>query len=60
MSNLEDFEKIITTINQSPIALSSEELQSVYLGCMARYFAHMADSLNGIKDAIKAEEDGND
>lgn len=60
MSNLEEFMKVVTTINESPIPLPPEALRNVYLGCMAKCVAQMADSLNEIKDAIKEKEDGND
>lgn len=60
MSNIEDFEKITTAMSEAPIALSTEELQSFYLGCMTKYFAQIADSLNEIKDAIKEKEDWNE
>ena len=59
MSNIEDFEKITTAMNEAPIALPSEALQNFYLGCMTKYFAQIADSLNEIKDAIKEQKDGN-
>lgn len=53
MSNAEDFEKIITVMDESPISLSTEITQNVYLGCMARYLAQMADALNEIRDSLK-------
>lgn len=57
MSNIEDFEKITTAMSEAPVALSAEALQNFYLGCMTKYFAQIADSLNEIKDAIKGQEE---
>ena len=53
MSNAEEFEKIITVMDESPISLSTEATQNVYLGCMARYLAQTADALNEIRDSLK-------
>lgn len=51
MSNIEDFEKLITAMDKAPVPMPSEALQNVYLGCIARYLAEIADVLNEIKDA---------
>lgn len=52
MSNVEDFEKIITDMDNAPVSIPSEALQNVYLGCISRYLAEIADALNEIKDKI--------
>lgn len=58
MSNLEEFEKITTAMNESTIALPAEVLQNFYLGCMTKYLAQIADALNEMKDASKEQTDG--
>ena len=50
MSNLEDFEKITTAMNDAPVSLPSEALQNFYLGCITKYLAQIADALNEIKE----------
>lgn len=56
MSNIEDFENMITSMDKAPVSMPSEVLQNVYLGCIARYLAEIADALNEIKE----QSDGND
>lgn len=50
MSNIEDFEKVTTAMNDAPVSLSSEALQNFYLGCITRYLAQIADALNELKE----------
>lgn len=57
MNNAEEFEKITTAMNESPMFVSLESFQNFYLGCMTKYLAQIADALNEIKDTIKEKED---
>lgn len=50
MSNLDDFEKITTAMNDAPVSLTAEALQNFYLGCITKYLAQIADALNEIKE----------
>ena len=52
MSNLEDFEKITTAMNDAPIVLNDVQLQNFYLGCITKYLAQIADELNEIKENV--------
>lgn len=56
MSNVEDFEKIVKAMDESPIFLTAEAMQNVYLGYITKYLAQIADALNEMKE----QGDGND
>ncbi len=52
MSNVEDFERIVKAMEESPVSLSTEVSQNVYLGCMTNYLAQIADALNEIRKIV--------